>query len=240
MVTCIIVDDEQHAIDVIAYHVNQTPSLKLLHTCNNPVEALEYLNSNEVQLLFVDIQMPGITGIDLIKTIGHKNTKVILCTAYSEYALEGYDLNVVDYLLKPVSFPRFIKAVQKAIGLIENEAAKSAVKKEENNFFFVKTEQKGKLLKISFDEIDYIESRRNYVAIYKNQKHTMVLSTMKDMMAKLPPDKFLRIHKSFIVAVEKINGTQGNNVNLADYKIPFPVGDNFKEPLKHIVNKKCY
>jgi len=239
MINCIIVDDEQHAIDVLAYHVKQTSSLNLLHTCNSSIEAFEYLNNNQhVQLLFVDIQMPGITGIELVKIIQNKNLKVIFCTAYSEYAVDGFDLNIADYLLKPISFVRFTKAVQKVTEQILSEEI--IISSEQNNkeYFFVKTEQKGKMAKLSYNDIDYLESRRNYIAIFSNHQNNMVLSTMKEMEEKLPSNKFVRIHKSYMVSIAKISTMQGTYINIVNYKHTLPVGDNYREGLKKALSQK--
>src|SRR5687768_3937652 len=165
MINCIIVDDEPHAIEVLDHYVKQTPHLHLVASFTNPIEALQLLGQQKIDLVFLDIQMPEISGIDLIKAIQGKS-KVILTTAYSEFALEGYDLYVVDYLLKPIRLPRFLNAVQKAIQQID-AGAKTDHEAPENDYIFVKTESKGKLLKINLADIDFIESMKNYVAIHR-------------------------------------------------------------------------
>ncbi len=157
MINCIIVDDEQHAIDILVHYVKRTPHLNLVATTINPIEALQIVATQKVDLIFLDIQMPELSGMDLIKAINGKS-KVILTTAYSEFALESYELDVVDYLLKPVRLPRFLQAVQKAVKeLEEHYDEKHTITDAEDDYIFVKTESKGKLLKINLDEIDYIE-----------------------------------------------------------------------------------
>ena len=174
MINCLIVDDEQHAIDILVHYVSQTPYLHLAASTTNPIEALQIVNTQKIDLIFLDIQMPELTGIDFIKAIQGK-ADVILTTAYSEFALESYELNVVDYLLKPVRFPRFLQAVQKVTNANQEveEAADSA--EVEDDYIFVKTESKGKLLKITLAEIDYIEGMKNYVAIYCGGKKNIGL-----------------------------------------------------------------
>src|SRR3954462_535131 len=151
MIRCIIVDDEQHAIDILQHYIKQTPDLELTGSYTNPVQALQVVNNEKVDLVFLDIQMPEFSGIDFIKAI-HQKAKVILTTAYSEFALEGYELEVVDYLLKPIRFPRFVAAVQKVVKNPEG-AGETSNEPIEDDYIFVKTESKGKLLKINLDEI---------------------------------------------------------------------------------------
>ncbi len=164
MIRCLVVDDEQHAIDILVHYIGQTSYLQLVSSTTNPVEALQTVVTQNIDLVFLDIQMPELSGIDFIKAINGK-AKVILTTAYSEFAIEGFELAVVDYLLKPVRFPRFLTAVQKAVKAISEKTVDIEIKNEDN-YIFVKTESKGKLLKINLDDIEYIEGMKNYVAIY--------------------------------------------------------------------------
>lgn len=236
MINCIIVDDEQHAIDILVHYVKQTSYLNLMATTTNPIEALQMVATQNIDLVFLDIQMPELSGIDFIKAI-HGKTKVILTTAYSEFALEGYDLDVVDYLLKPVRLPRFLTAVQKAIKLInENEVAQ--IPKENDDYIFVKTELKGKLLKINLDEIDFIEGMKNYVAIYCGVQKTLVYTSMKDMEERLSQKSFIRVHKSFIIPIAKITGIEGNLVRLKNVKAEILIGENYKPGLMEIIKGK--
>lgn len=235
MINCIIVDDEQHAIDIIRHYIDQTPYLQLVGSSTNPIEGLQLVNEGNVDLVFLDIQMPELTGIDFIKAIGGK-AKVILTTAYSEFALEGYELDVVDYLLKPVRFPRFLTAVQKAVAQIEHTAPAEA--EEEGDYIFVKTESKGKLLKINLDEIDYIEGMKNYVAIHCHGKKTLVYTTMKELEERLPQKHFIRVHKSFIIPLNKITGIEGNTLRLKDVPADILIGDSYKDQLMELIKNK--
>lgn len=236
MIRCIIVDDEQHAIDILTHYIRQTPYLELAGTSTNPIEALQTVATQKVDLVFLDIQMPELSGIEFIKAINGK-AKVILTTAYSEFALEGYELDVVDYLLKPIRFPRFLTAVQKAVKLMETLQESPDVNVNDD-YIFVKTEAKGKLLKINLDEIDYIESMKNYVAIYGNGQKTLVYATMKDLEERLPKKTFLRVHKSFIISIPKITGLEGNLVRLKGTKAEILIGENYKAFLMEIIKSK--
>jgi two-component system, LytTR family, response regulator len=241
MITCIIVDDEQPAIDVIEHYVKQIPSLQLLASFTNPLQALQLLNEKPVDLLFLDIQMPEISGIDLIRAIRGRS-KVILTTAYSEFVSEGFELEVADYLLKPVSFPRFLAAVQRvqqvqaASVSARTPGAFPPAKPIEttgdddsaDDYFFVKTELKGKILKINLKEIDYIEGMKNYVAIHHDGTKTMALLNMKDLEDRLPARDFMRIHRSYIIALEKIVAIEGNTVFLRKVKEGILLGETYK------------
>ena len=235
MIKCIIVDDEQHAIDILVHYVEQTPLLQLAGTTTNPLEALQLIATQKIDLVFLDIQMPELSGIDFIKAIQGK-VKVILTTAYSEFALESYELDVVDYLLKPIRLPRFLQAVQKAAK--EMEEPVTAATPEEDDYIFVKTESKGKLLKINLPDIDYIEGMKNYVAIYCANKKTMVYTSMKDLEERLPSKDFIRVHKSFIIAIGRITGIEGNLVRLKDVTTEIQIGENYKPQLMEIIRNK--
>jgi two-component system, LytTR family, response regulator len=234
MINCIIVDDEQHAIDILVHYVNQTPHLNLAGSFTNPIEALKLMTQQKVDLVFLDIQMPEISGIDFIKAI-HGKSKVILTTAYSEFALEGFELDVVDYLLKPIRLPRFLAAVQKAVQQINknHEAPES-----EDDYIFVKTESKGKLLKINLADIDYIESMKNYVAIHRGGQKTLVYTSMKELEEHLPRKQFLRVHKSFIIPVSRITGIEGNLLRLKNVTAEIMIGENYKAELMEIIKGK--
>lgn len=233
MINCIIVDDEQHAIDILVHYVSQVPHLNLVSTATNPMEALQVVASQKIDLVFLDVQMPELSGIDFIKAINGK-AKVILTTAYSEFALEGYDLDVVDYLLKPIRFPRFLQAVQKAV--THTETAPQV--QEEDDYVFVKTESKGKYLKINLADIAYIEGMKNYVAIHAGGKKTLVLTSMKELEERLPRQQFMRVHKSFIIAINRITGIEGNHVLLKDVNAEVLIGDSYKAELMELVKNK--
>src|SRR5258705_1037785 len=238
MINCIIVDDEQHAIDILDHYVKQTPHLHLVASFTNPIEALQLLGQQKIDLAFLDIQMPELSGIDLIKAIQGK-TKVILTTAYSEYALEGYELYVVDYLLKPIRLPRFVTTVQKAAEQINAiHETPSQQKIAEDDYIFVKTESKGKLLKINLGDIDFIESMKNYVAIHRGGQKTLVYTSMKELEERLPKKQFIRVHKSFIIPISRITGIEGNLLRLKNTTAEILIGENYKAELMEIIKGK--
>lgn len=238
MIKCIIVDDEQHAIDILVHYVSQTPFLELAGTTTNPIEALQMVTEKKAELVFLDIQMPELTGIEFIQAI-HGTAKVILTTAYSEFALQGYELDVVDYLLKPIRLPRFLAAVQKAAKLLNESNAEPSKEEEiEDDYIFVKTESKGKLLKINLDEIEYIEGMKNYVAIYRNGQKTLVYASMKEIEERLPGREFLRVHKSYIIPISRITGIEGNLVRLKNVTAEILIGENYKAELMEIIRSK--
>lgn len=237
MINCIVVDDEPHAIEILDHYVKQTPHLHLVACFNNPIEALQLLGQRKIDLVFLDIQMPEISGLDFIKAIQGK-TKVILTTAYSEFALEGYELSVVDYLLKPIRLPRFLAAVQKAVEQINAMNESSSPEMADDDYIFVKTESKGKLLKINLADIDFIESMKNYVAIHRGGQKTLVYTSMKDLEERLPKKQFIRVHKSFIIPISRITGIEGNIVRLKNVGAEILIGDNYKAELMDIIRGK--
>jgi len=238
MISCIIVDDEQHAIDVLIHYIGQTPFLQLVKATTNPIEALEMVNTQKIDLVFLDIQMPELSGLDVARTIQGK-AKVILTTAYSEFAAEGFDLEVVDYLLKPIPLPRFFKAVQRVLNTVTSSV--TAMPNEDNiedDYIFVKTELKGKMLKINLRDIDYIEGMKNYVAIYHAGQKTMALLNMKDLEERLPKKYFLRVHKSYIVSVNKIVAIEGNLVVLKNVKAEILLGETYRNSFYDLMKHK--
>lgn len=233
MISCIVVDDEQPAIDVLVSHVGQTPMLQLEHTFTNPVEALHYVMENDIQLVFLDVQMPELSGIDFIQALNGRS-QVILTTAYSEFALKGYDLNVVDYLVKPIRLARFLQAVQKAADRIAEKKEQQAIPSGEDHIF-VKTGTKGELQRVNFDDIDYIEAMKNYIAFNTGGRKTLVYASMKEIEDHLPRNRFIRIHKSFIIPIQKITGIKGNTVLLKNVSAEILIGESYKaELMQHI------
>lgn len=229
----IIVDDEPLAQEVLETYVSKFPALNLIAKCSNAVEAFDVLNKNNIDLMFLDIQMPQISGIDFLKTLANP-PQVIFTTAYSEYAMDGYELNVVDYLLKPISLDRFAKAVNKAVAkeLQENEPSIPA-NTETADYIFVKADKK--LIKIRFDQINYIEGLKDYVILHTPNGRVVTLQTMKSLEIKLPSDIFMRVHRSFIVNLANISIIEGNTVQI-EKKI-IPIGKNYKDVLLTIINK---
>ncbi|MGH1337350.1 MAG: LytR/AlgR family response regulator transcription factor [Aureispira sp.] len=228
----ILVDDEPLAKEVVETHISKFPNLNLLAKCSNAVEALQALKEHEVDLMFLDIQMPQISGIDFLKTLPNP-PKVILTTAFSEYAMDGYDLNVVDYLLKPISFDRFAKAVNKAISQEPAEPEATNTSKESADYIFVKADKK--LIKIHFNDIFYIEGLKDYVILHTPTGRVVTLQTMKSLETKLPQDLFMRVHRSYIVNLGNITIIEGNTIQIG--KKIIPIGKNYKETLLDMVNQ---
>lgn len=228
MISCIIVDDEQHAIDILKNHIGKTSFFHLAGSYQNPVDALEELSRNETDLVFLDIQMPGLSGIDFARAI-HGKAKVIFTTAYSHYAVEGYDLDVIDYLLKPVGYARFLKAANRALALMNRGSAERLAEIPlEDDYIFVKTESKGKLIKINLEDIDYIEGMKNYVAFHHNGAKTLALLNMKDLEERLPARHFMRVQKSFIIPIRKVTGIEGNLIRIRDVNTDIQLGLVYK------------
>lgn len=237
MIRCVVIDDEQHAIDVLTHYISQTEYLQLAGSTLDPVAGLALVNEQEPDLIFLDIQMPRLSGIDFLKTIG-KKYKVVLTTAYSEFAAEGFDLDVVDYLMKPIPYPRFLKAVQKAINLHTAGQAPMASESIDNDYIFVKTEHKGKLLKINLVDIEFVEGMKNYVAIHHAGTRTLALLTMKDLEERLPQKYFARVHKSFIVSIPRIITIDGNRIILKNNKTEILLGDAYKTAFLNMMKDK--
>lgn len=230
-IRCMIVDDEPLAREGMERLVNDAGVFDLVAVCTNAFEANKILAKENIDLMFLDIQMPGIRGIDFLKTLVVKPL-VIITTAYPNFALEGFELNVADYLVKPITAERFMKAVNRIKELHEYREKASAA--DSADFFFIKSANSYE--KVFFAEILFIEARQNYMSIQGEKNKLMALLTIKSLEEQLPPRKFMRIHKSYIVAVEKINSLRGNEIIIGTHKIP--VGKNYKEQLLKIVNER--
>ncbi len=218
-VNCLVVDDEELARTLLENYISRLPHLNLVEKCANPLDALNALEENEIDLLFLDIQMPEMTGIDFLKSLQQK-PKVIFTTAYSEYAIEGYQLDVVDYLLKPFSFERFVQAVNKAVDLLSQKSDSP-----EKDYLLVKADHK--VHKIKFEDIRYIQSMREYVAYFLPKGKILALNSLKRLEEELPSDQFIRIHKSYIIPIQKVTTLEGNMVHLGNEKLP--IGNLYKE-----------
>lgn len=238
MINCLIVDDEQHSIDVLVHHVNRTDLLHLVGTTTDAAQALSMINNHKIDLLFQDIHMPELSGIDIVKILQGK-CEVILTTAYANYAVEGFELGVADYLMKPVSYPRFMKAVQKVVDKLKTAPPQPVIAQELNSdFIYVKTGIKNNVVKIMLDTIEYVESVKNYVSIYHDGQKTLLYSSMKDIETDLPPKNFIRVHRSFIVALSKIDRIEGNVIWLRQGKLSIPLSDSYKISFWQMVNGK--
>lgn len=242
MINVIIVDDEPLAQDVLETYIEKVPELKLVKKCSNAFEANEALKNNQIDLMFLDIQMPQLTGIDFLKTLS-KPPLVIFTTAYSNYAIEGFELNALDYLLKPISIDRFMKAVNKAVEQValqrkDTPVGSSAPAEEEGpDYIFVKADKK--LVKVNFDEILYIEGLKDYVIIRMEGQRVITLQTMKSLEDKLPQSQFKRIHRSYIVNIKHIEAVVGNMVEVTEkgQAKHLPVGKNYRDELLDMINK---
>lgn len=228
MYRCIVIDDEPLALNVLADYIRQTDGLQLVDITTSPIKGLQRIQNNEANLVFLDIQMPELTGIQVMKIIDQR-CKVILTTAYPEFALEGYEYNVTDYLLKPVSFERFTKAIQK----LPATAAAETIKAPQQEYFFVKSEYK--LLRIDFSQVLYLEALRDYVAIHTaDGNKILTLQSMASFEKELPSHLFARIHKSYIISISKISFIEKNRVVIADKFLP--VGETYKTAFLQKIN----
>ncbi len=236
MYTCIAIDDQQESIDLISDHVSQIPQLTLEFSSCSPLEAVAYLDKNKPDIIFLDIQMPKLNGLELIETLhdkwGVEMPEVVLVTGYDEHTLEGFELGVSDYILKPVTFKRFKKAVDRII----NKLNKQVTEKPSADFIFI--DNNNQKIKLHFEEILYIEGARNYVSIFVQGKSYLVYKTLSSMMDVLPANKFMRIQKSYVVAIDLITAIKGNRVVLYNENkdIEIPIGLTFKNKVLKRLN----
>lgn len=240
---CIAVDDEPLALDIIADYVAKVPFLELVKRTESAIEAMQIVQEGNIDLVFLDIQMPELTGIQFLKIAGNK-ASYILTTAYSQYALESYDLNVSDYLLKPIAFDRFYKAVEKVRNQHQKQDSPTAVVPEPvetpaatpsiQDFIFVKTEHK--IQKIELDDILYIEGLKDYISIFTKIERVITLQNMKKMEETLPKKDFIRVHKSYIISVDKIESIERSRIAIAGKTIP--VGDTYRDAFFKLIDTK--
>ena len=221
MINCIAIDDEPLGLNLISVYIKKTPQLCLCGAFTDPFKAIDFLKETKIDLIFLDIEMPDLSGIQLLKSLPH-SPMVIFTTAYSQYAVDGFNLDAIDYLLKPIEFDRFLRAVNKAIEFGQNSAPAPAPAVPSQDFIFVKSEYQ--LVKVNLNEILYIEGLDDYVKIYTSSKPILSLMSMKSMMQKLPLEQFIRVHRSFIVSVGKIESVQKNRIKIGDKLIPISDG----------------
>ncbi|WP_179352189.1 LytR/AlgR family response regulator transcription factor [Winogradskyella vidalii] len=231
---CIIIDDEPLAIDVVESYCQALGAVEVIRTFTNAIEAIEFINTNRIDLVFSDIEMPNISGIELIKSLEGKVPYFIFTTAYPQYALEGFDLNAVDYLVKPIPFPRFIKAVNrvKEMMKLNNGGASFNVSSaggqaptHEDDFIFVKSEYEN--LKLDIHTIKHIQGLKDYLKIHsETAKPVLTLMSFKEIQSKLPETIFIRVHRSYIVNVNKITSIQKNRIIINDERIP--IGESYR------------
>jgi len=236
MIRCLVVDDEPLALDILEDYISKVPFLSLVKTTTSAIEGLSLVQSDAIDLVFLDVQMPELTGIQFLKIINGK-CDVILTTAYSQYALDGYELDVVDYLLKPIAFDRFYKAAQKALqnsGNTNSPPPELVSVQKNHDFIFVKTEHK--IQKIYLDDILYIEGLKDYISIFTRSERIITLQNMKKMEESLPSKSFIRVHKSYIIALGKIESIERSRIQIGEKIIP--IGDTYREYFfKQIENK---
>ena len=238
MLNCIAVDDEPLALNLLEDNISKLSYLNLVATCSDAFEATKVLQENKIDLMFIDIQMPGLTGLEFIKSLP-KKPMVILLTAYKQYALDSYDLDVVDYLLKPVALDRFMKACNKAKGLYDLKNSKQQLfDKPVVDYFFQYVDYSQ--LKILFSDIIWIEGLGDYIKIHlkSSNKPLVIRNTIKAMEDDLPSSKFIRIHKSYIISIDSVTAIRKNSVFIKDFELP--VGETYREVIDQLTGKNNY
>jgi len=239
MIRCVVIDDEPPALAILADYLGQVPFLTLAGTTTDPIEGLTWVQQGRADLVFLDIQMPRLTGLQFLKLAGHK-ARVVLTTAYPEYALEGYENDVVDYLLKPIAFERFLKAAHKALALLGAPALPAAVPSPApavalpaSDYLFVKGETKNKYLRIRYADILYVEGLNNYVLLHLPGERIATYQTLRELAELLPQPPFIRVHKSYIVSLDHVRLLDGNTLYVQDKLLP--VSDTYREALYRVV-----
>jgi DNA-binding LytR/AlgR family response regulator len=236
-IICLAVDDEPPALNVLQKHIALVPTLDLLATCNNAVEALAILHQNPVDLLFIDIKMPKIFGTDFVRSL--KNPpKIIFTTAYRKFAVEGFELNAIDYLLKPISFERFLQAVSKVMDkTLQVTGHDPAVNYKEdtlNAFLYFRADRK--MIKVALSDILYVESLKDYIKVFTPSRTIITKQTLSSLQDMLPQDAFIRIHRSYLVALNKIDSFNNELIEIA--KKELPISRMYKEAVKNMLNRE--
>lgn len=230
-ISCLIVDDEPMAREIISTHLSKIENIEVIASCSNAIEAFQEINKHAIDLVFLDINMPEISGISFAKSI-NKNIKVIFTTAYRDYAVEGFELRAVDYLLKPISFERFSKAISAFHDTQTPINVEAPSETSSNDFIFVRSDRV--MLKIDFNAIIYIESYSDYIKIHTAKKVIVTRETISAIDAKLPKDQFLRIHRSFIVAISKISSFTSDHVVIKNQSLP--ISRSYKKEVQQRLN----
>jgi len=223
-VTCVIVDDEPIAREILESFIKKTPNLELISSCKNAVEALQIAQTEHIDLFFLDINMPEINGLSLAKIINNKS-QIIFTTAYRDYAVDGFDLNVTDYLLKPIAFDRFLQAIQKVTEPTNGNIKVTTENESKKDFMFVRADRK--MVKINFKDILYVESLGDYVKVFTNKNTIVTRETISNFEATLPSDCFIRIHRSYIVSISKISSYTNEYIEIA--KKAISISRSYKE-----------
>jgi DNA-binding LytR/AlgR family response regulator len=242
VINCIIVEDEPYAIDILSDFISKVPFINLTETFTNPIEALLYLKESTTDLIFLDINMPELSGIDLIKMLP-KSTEIIITSAFSEFALAGFENNVLDYLLKPFAFDRFLQASQKALDklllLASNKPTPVIELQPKPDSFYLKTDR-GKIVRINFEDIIYIEGLKNYCSVFTENERHISLVSMKTLADTLPLEDFARTHKSYIIALKRIKAIDGNMVIFDKIKEKIPIGVTYRDSFFALLNNKMF
>jgi DNA-binding LytR/AlgR family response regulator len=233
LIKCIIVEDETLAQDVIKDHLRKIKEFELVGIYRNAPEDMEALRTNEVDVMFLDIYLPGMTGLDMLRSLPDPPL-VVLTTAYAEYALESYEFSVIDYLLKPISFERFSKAVNKIKdGRLFSQAGKEQARSSQDHIFI---KSNNKFFKVNFSEIVYIEGMKDYLKIHTSEYTLVTHQTMNEMEKLLPASQFIRVHKSYIIALAQVKTIYGNSIELG--KTTIPIGINYKENVMNLISRR--
>ena len=241
MLRCIAVDDEAYATRLLASYIQKIPTLALAGTTTDPLEALQWVQEGRADLVFLDIQMPELTGLQFLKVCGSR-VKVILTTAYPEYALQGYEHDVVDYLLKPIAFDRFLRAVQKAQALLPAAplapppTPPAGPPPPAPDYLFVKGDSKNKYFKLRYADILYVEGLKNYVSIVVPGQRIITYLTLRELEAQLPQPPFVRVHKSFIISLDHLRMVEGNTLLVGSESIA--VGETYREEFFKLIREK--
>lgn len=232
-ISCIVIDDELPAIQQMEDYIGRVPFLNLMGSFNNAIEPISFLQANKIDLIFLDIEMEGFTGLQLIKTLRNP-PKIILTTAYDQYALKAYDLNVSDYLLKPISFERFMQSIDKIFDFFaETKNTEIAGPQYKRDYFFVKTEFR--MQRVDFNDILYVEGMKEYLMIHTTKDKIMTLQSFKSLEELLPNSNFIRVHKSYMVALNKIKSVEKNRISIANTLIP--VSDTYRDAFQLFIKK---
>jgi len=237
-IKCIAIDDEPLALDKMRDYILRVGYLDLLETFDNGLDAIDFMKENQVDLIFLDIQMEELTGIQMLEAMKEK-PKVILTTAYHEYAVQGYELDVCDYLLKPISFQRFLQACEKVSEMLQNQSTPQLLsnvpetENEQQEYFFVKN---GNITqKINFDDILFVEGMKDYLRIHTPNEKVMTLLSFKKLEEILPADQFIRIHKSYVIAIDKMDSIERSRVKIAGQLLP--IGDSYRKDFLSVIDR---
>jgi two-component system LytT family response regulator len=236
MYTCIVIDDQKESVELLVDHISKTPQLELKKASTDPIEALAFLDKEKVDIILLDVQMPELSGLELIDNLkskwGNDMPKIILTTGYNEYAIPGFESGVKDYLLKPIVYSRFRKAIDRIMYELEQYRGQTV----SNDFIFA--ENDGKKLKINFCDITYVEGARNYIIIATDKQKIITYRSMNSLQSLLPREQFMRVHKSYIISVSKIQAVRGHNifVQFRDDSKSIPIGVTFRENVLRQLN----